>query len=295
MYNLEVPALPHSFRNRTFPLPSRQTPLGRLLFGGLAREGIGTGFRGFRTLEFDALVYLVQGRGLYRDFEGNEQPLATGDFLYVMGDVPHQYGPVNHREWNEIYVCFNGTSFRAWRTMGFIGLSAPVANRLPVSHWLGRMRRLTESTASAPVLVSRTHELIADLFGLGPSAEPSGAWLEQAQQLLATPTPDHPFRLEEVAEACGLGYDTFRKQFRNFTGVSPGDYRTQSLMTHAAEVMRRSAITNERLAEQLGFYDAAHFSKSFKRVHGVSPRDFRRTKVSLLTEPSGRPARRGQE
>lgn len=55
-----------------------------------------------------------------------------------------------------------------------------------------------------------------------------------------------------------------------------------------AEARRRLGETDERIdvvGERVGYLDPSHFSRVFRRVHGISPTDFRRTRGA---PPSGR-------
>jgi len=72
-----------------------------------------------------------------------------------------------------------------------------------------------------------------------------------------------------------MSVNSFAHRFREEAGESP-----------AAFVRREKALTARRLLEsglsvtatagQLGFANPYHFSRVFKQIHGVAPRDFKR-------------------
>jgi AraC-like DNA-binding protein len=47
------------------------------------------------------------------------------------------------------------------------------------------------------------------------------------------------------------------------------------------DIMRTSDDTLERIATRVGYSDAFIFSKAFKRVQGISPREFRKESLQV--------------
>jgi transcriptional regulator GlxA family with amidase domain len=86
----------------------------------------------------------------------------------------------------------------------------------------------------------------------------------------------------EVAEAMGMGYENFRKQFTKHMGVSPGRYRERLRVERAKLLLRGKRLGNKELAEILGYCDEAHFSKAFKRLAGVSPRAYSKSEPAEM-------------
>jgi transcriptional regulator GlxA family with amidase domain len=103
------------------------------------------------------------------------------------------------------------------------------------------------------------------------------AWLEQALDLLEHSAPDSATSLQEVAKACGIGYESFRKKFEQALGVPPGRYVLARRIERARRLITIENFTNKEIAELLGFYDEFHFSKVFTRFSGKTPRQFRRS------------------
>ena len=75
----------------------------------------------------------------------------------------------------------------------------------------------------------------------------------------------------------GLGYERFRKVFRQRVGMSPGEYRIRRRIDRARALIAQHRLSNTQVAHALGYRDPFTFSKQFKQVVGVSPGAFRRT------------------
>ena len=61
------------------------------------------------------------------------------------------------------------------------------------------------------------------------------------------------------------------------------DRRHDPLMQRAQELIRCGVPTNREIADRLGFCDEYHFSRRFKQVVGLSPKEFR----ALARSPAG--------
>ena len=81
--------------------------------------------------------------------------------------------------------------------------------------------------------------------------------------------------LAEVAGKVGMGYESFRKRFKELEGVSPRQYRARREAEAAAVMLRDGELSVSRVARELGFKDVFGFSRQFKRVAGVSPAKYR--------------------
>ena len=80
--------------------------------------------------------------------------------------------------------------------------------------------------------------------------------------------------IDELAHAAGLSRTVYIKRFRDTTGRSPKQFITHTRIS-AAKRLLSSDCSLSRIAEETGFYDAAHFMKTFHAVTGMSPTEYR--------------------
>jgi len=78
---------------------------------------------------------------------------------------------------------------------------------------------------------------------------------------------------EEAAEACHLDPAYASRLFARFGHGSFYDYLLRRKMTWAADLLADGRLIVREAAEELGM-NAFHFSRVFKRVHGISPSNF---------------------
>ncbi len=78
----------------------------------------------------------------------------------------------------------------------------------------------------------------------------------------------------EVAERCGMNYNTFRKKFTKSFGISPVQYRICHKITLAKQFLEVGLSVGE-IAVSLGYPDIYSFTHQFTAVTGLSPTEFR--------------------
>lgn len=79
-----------------------------------------------------------------------------------------------------------------------------------------------------------------------------------------------------AARACRVGPEYFSRLFREHAGQTPSQFLARLRMQHAARLLQHSDLSVKATGRAVGFEDPYHFSRVFKQVHGVAPRDFRR-------------------
>ncbi|MDX1931286.1 MAG: AraC family transcriptional regulator [Capsulimonadales bacterium] len=261
------------------------TPLGCLRLCGEIRNGGGVeNFPAMRVYGRYAVVCVLRGRGRFVDRQGAKRKLRAGDAVLVFPEIAHRYGPEASETWDELYLTFDGPVFDLWRQTGLLNPAEPV-HPIPTSDWPDRLRELVTNHASLTTAAGRLEQVNRFLVLLGALLRPGECepafpmrsdWLGRAQAALdidlAAPTD-----LREVAATVDMSYETFRKRFRQATGITPARYRLQRRIAAACELLRYSPqTTNRQVAEMLGFADEFHFSRRFSQVMRLSPREFRR-------------------
>ncbi len=81
--------------------------------------------------------------------------------------------------------------------------------------------------------------------------------------------------LREVAEKVFMAPNYFHKVFRQTFGITPFNYMLNKRMNVARELLAFSPLTVKEIALKSGYNDEFHFSKTFKKHAGMSPRVFR--------------------
>ncbi|GEK36303.1 AraC family transcriptional regulator [Enterococcus thailandicus] len=77
--------------------------------------------------------------------------------------------------------------------------------------------------------------------------------------------------LEQLADTLYVSPTYLSKVFKESTGMSPINYLIQVRLKHAKELLANEQLTIREISQAVGYQDAYHFSKLFKKYYGVSP------------------------
>lgn len=77
--------------------------------------------------------------------------------------------------------------------------------------------------------------------------------------------------LEQLADKLYVSPTHLSKVFKEETGLSPINYLIQIRLKHARELLKDDNLTVKEVAQAVGYQDAYHFSKLFKKYYGKAP------------------------
>ena len=72
----------------------------------------------------------------------------------------------------------------------------------------------------------------------------------------------------------GFSRTNFYRKVKALTGATPNDFLRVYRLNRAAELIKRREFTLSEISEMAGFGTQSHFSTSFKKYFGVSPKDY---------------------
>lgn len=85
-----------------------------------------------------------------------------------------------------------------------------------------------------------------------------------------------PPTVAELAEAAGCSPSTLDRRVRRVYALSPQQYVLRARVDHAAALLGGSDLPLAEVAAAAGFYDQASFTRTFGRLTGETPAQFRR-------------------
>lgn len=79
----------------------------------------------------------------------------------------------------------------------------------------------------------------------------------------------------DLAKEANLSEFHFSRMFKQSTGMTPHAFITKKKMDRACELLKHKHYSIYEVSHHLGFKNQTHFSMLFKKVMGVSPREFK--------------------
>jgi AraC family L-rhamnose operon regulatory protein RhaS len=96
-----------------------------------------------------------------------------------------------------------------------------------------------------------------------------------------------PWRIEDMAEQCGVSRGVFIQKCRDITNCTPHVYLLQSRLQEASRMLREdkdASLTD--IAILCGFSSSAHFSSTFRKEFGQAPSQYRAEALAQASEIS---------
>jgi two-component system, response regulator YesN len=98
--------------------------------------------------------------------------------------------------------------------------------------------------------------------------------LEQARRQLEY-HPERAHTTKSLAALAGISERHFRRRFLEAHGKTPRRYLTETRLTRAADLLQKTALGIEQIAQIAGFPTLAAMDKLFKKAYRMSPTAFR--------------------
>jgi AraC-like DNA-binding protein len=119
----------------------------------------------------------------------------------------------------------------------------------------------------------------------GPRRHASAQKIEEAIAHMSEHL-DKPMRVATLSALAGLSVSHFFCLFKSLTGCTPIDYFIRLRMRRACEFLQDPTRSVKVVACLLGYSDPYYFSRLFKSVTGVAPRNYQRTIQNSVVEKS---------
>ncbi len=116
--------------------------------------------------------------------------------------------------------------------------------------------------------------LLLELFGVISRNETTIEWLDEADAIVRERFAEK-IGLSDVAAAVGVHPVHLARSYRRRFGTSVGE-RVRALRLDSAREQLASGAAVAAAATNAGFADQSHFTKAFRRAHGVAPAEYRR-------------------
>jgi AraC-like DNA-binding protein len=228
-----------------------------------------------RYFEFYCISHLIEGRGCYRAADGSTRIMEPGDAVIVSPKYVHCYGGFKD-SYVEDTINFCGRVADSFLRCGIIRngvVKAGTARRLKPIIELA-IDPAKDSQIQANIALEK---LLVSLYVERQDSR-TGEKYSYLRTLLAEiqASPGKWWSIDEMAEFCNLSEMQFRRVFKAHTGMGPKDYVDGLKIQTASEKILSSDDKISKIAESLGYLDPFHFSRRFRQITGLSPREFRR-------------------
>lgn len=227
------------------------------------------------------LHLVLDGKGVIQS-EGRAYELSAGTgFLYGPG-VPQIYGAVERDPWNIRWVHFNGNHMdelldgkgvgQVWM---FTLQDFPYMKRLMEEMMeLGRQYKVENESKLSALL----YELLVAIQQHAAPLHTQPMNIAASCKQVADYIRNHctaSLSLSELAKQSGYSMHYFSRKFHEIIGKKPIEYVMESRVLYAKRLLLSTDLSVKHIALESGFTQTSYFIRSFRRVEGMTPEQFR--------------------
>lgn len=230
------------------------------------------------------LCYITEGSGVFKSSSCPSRELKSGMMFLLFPNEWHTYSPQVNSSWKQYWIGFKGVNIDLRAKNSFFKREDPIFNVGIDDNIIGAFRQaidvaLNESSHFQILLAGITNYLLSLMFCLGQNEKLyknqtivhkmnlARGWMHEEIEA--------PVSIQEIACRLGMSYSSFRKHFKDYSGISPSRYLQDIRLQHAKALLRTTEMSIKEIAYRLHFETSDYFSAQFHKKTGLSPREFR--------------------
>ena len=98
--------------------------------------------------------------------------------------------------------------------------------------------------------------------------------IEKATKTVEAQLDNSDFDVKMLCSAVNMSRSTFSRKLKSITGKTPLDFIRDIKMKHACNMLKSGNYTISQISDMLGFSDRRYFTSTFRKMYGMTPRDF---------------------
>ena len=232
--------------------------------------------------------YVISGTGtlLADDEHGNttEWQVKSGQgFMLFPGQV-NTYIADSKLPWEYTWVEFDGLRAREIVTTAGLSPNEPVYHASSTelrNQMMEEMLYLSRHSEESPFhLIGRLYLFLdyfmrsAETVHVKQNGSIRNFYIKEALSYIEQ-NFQNDISVEDISAFCGLNRSYFGKIFHDTIGRSPQEFLISYRMTKATELLKITSLSIADIGNAVGYPNQLHFSRAFKNVYGMSPRNWR--------------------
>ena len=229
------------------------------------------------------IIYCVAGTGTI-EADGLKTTIQAGDLVVLPKGTPHRYQAGHNQPWTIYWMHFDGhlseqflqgvTHAKPKATLLTIGIQARLIADFET---MLEIRNSGYDPRNFIHISNLLRQLLSYLGALKPrTTTREGLYFDlDAVHALMQEKLHGQLELEELAQRVNLSKYHFSAKYKAITGQSPIQHFLHLKMEHACYLLDISGNSIKEISRSLGYEDSYYFSRLFKKIIGVAPRQYR--------------------
>lgn len=237
-----------------------------------------------RVLQEYQLLYFPEGRGAFRSEHGGEHSIQPGWMALLFPGERHTYRPDPACGWKQFWIGFKGDIADRMVRNGFLAVDNPIFH-LGYNEEIVRlyMRAMAVTEREEACFQQVLTGIVTYLLGLMYSIARNRKFNKNQHlvdrinkaRLRMYEEMETPVTVQEIVQDLNMSYSSFRKLFKEYTGISPAHYFQDIKLQRAKDLLSTTQLPIKDIAYKLNFETPEYFSAQFKKKIGKKPTEFR--------------------
>ncbi|ASU36724.1 AraC family transcriptional regulator [Mucilaginibacter xinganensis] len=242
-----------------------------------------------RVLNEYQVIYITRGKGFFESDSSARKEIKAGTIIILFPGERHRYKPCKDTGWDEYWIGLEGEIIDNLAKKKFISRSNPclyIGFQESIFSLFSTIIEQTrnEITGYQQLIAGAALHLMGSFHAITRQNDIGHEGKEiiiNKARLLFRANIEKGFSAEMAADELKVGYSWFRKIFKAYTGLSPGQYYIQLKIERAKELLTNPTMPVKEIAYLLGFDTYFYFTKLFKEKTGITPTDYRKRALGL--------------
>lgn len=243
-----------------------------------------------RTLDEYAIVYITKGQGTFTSVNTGDKELLQGDAFFIYPGHWHSYYPSKETGWDEYWITFRGGYFENLLNI-LTNRNQPIFH-IGMNELIVKLFQEMQDCAQAQqigfqqVLSGITLHILGLMYSISKNQIFEAKEIQKIQEacVIMRESIYNKLTPEDIACTLNMGYSSFRKLFKQYTGLAPHQYMLQIKLEKIKDLLGNTDLSIQDIASDLNFESADYFSFFFRSKAGISPLMYRKNIEKQRTE-----------
>ena len=214
------------------------------------------------------LIWVTDGRGSV-NINGEKFEISAGEGFFIKSGIPHSYRPIGEK-FCTVWLTFTASD----AVLNYY--SIPDGFRFTVDDTFETLERdLDIECRCGDVLTRSAVGYSWFIQWSGNRRKKTLSIPSQVNRLLGNRFAES-ISLDEISDAFGIDKFTLCREYKKEYGITVIEHQKLIRIAKAKQLLRFSNEKIEGIARSCGYTSASYFSKVFREVTGVSPKEYRK-------------------
>lgn len=225
--------------------------------------------------------YVISGKGYYKT-KNKTFTLKAGDTFLVYPNTEVLYYADETDPWEYAWVGFTGSDASTILKATDFTKDSPVIFQTPLGDSIHRqLLHIYDARGNkfehAVEMTGQLYTMLALFMHSASKTTAQNTTATYVQKGIEYISANYSYNItvEDIADYVGLSRSHLFRSFESILGQSPKEYLTDLRMRQACYLLEHSSLSITAIANSIGFDNSLYFSKTFHKVKGIAPKEYR--------------------